>query len=94
MPVPQTKPLTTGTAWWFIMNPYLRQEKRNDLPSTCITTNSFAIVTRNYNQRPINDRRKRMRCRKCRAVINYSSSSDGIHWSCQDCATPTKKECD
>ena len=42
------------------MNPYLRQEKRNDLPSTCITTNSFAIVTRNHNQRPINDRRKRM----------------------------------
>jgi hypothetical protein len=42
------------------VSPYLRQKKRNDLPSTCNTTNSFAIVTRNYNQRPINDRRKQM----------------------------------
>ena len=47
---------------------HLRQKKRNDLPSTCITTNSFAIVTRNYNQRPINDRRYRMTTEETQAL--------------------------
>ena len=50
------------------MSPYLRQKKRNDLPSTCNTTDSFAIVIRNHNQRPINDRRYGMTTEETQAL--------------------------
>jgi hypothetical protein len=72
------------------MNPYLRQEKRNDLPSTCITTNSFAIVTRNHNQRPINDRRKRMSTQEEQALA-LKTLHEAIQ-ALKDCGLMTEEE--
>ena len=33
-----------------------------------------------------------MRCRYCKAIIQYTSSQGGIYWSCQDCGKDTKLE--
>jgi hypothetical protein len=72
------------------VSPYLRQKKRNDLPSTCITTNSFAIVTRNYNQRPINDRRKPMTTEETQALA-LKTLHEAIQ-ALKDCGLMTEEE--
>ena len=33
-----------------------------------------------------------MRCKKCGAKIEYTSSQDGVYWSCQDCGQASEEE--